>query len=117
MKSASLEPSFQRQATCSSCGEGFLSSLKSGILMMLAGRCRLAPARGRALKTRHDVDGGMTSTYEDGVWRREHGDEPRPSTAPGQGVFEWNPEGLYDNSVFLIPNTDEILKLVKEKMN
>ena len=41
----------------------------------------------------------------------------RPSTAPGLGVCEWSPEGLYDKSVFLIPNTDEIVKLVKKKMN
>ena len=27
------------------------------------------------------------------------------------------PERLYDKSVYLIPNTDEILKLVKKKMN
>ena len=39
----------------------------------------------------------------------------RPSAAPGLGV--WSPEGLYDKSVSLIPNTDEILKLVKKKMN
>ena len=42
---------------------------------------------------------------------------PRPSTAPGLGVCEWSPEGLYDKSVSLIPNTDEILKLVNKKMN
>ena len=34
------------------------------------------------------------------------GDESRPSIAPGLGVCEWSPEGLYDKSVFLIPNTD-----------
>ena len=28
-----------------------------------------------------------------------------------------SPEGLSDKSVSLIPNTDEILKLVKQKMN
>ena len=39
----------------------------------------------------------------------------RPSTAPGLGVCEWSPEGLYDKSVSLIPNTDEILQLVKKK--
>ena len=39
----------------------------------------------------------------------------RPSTAPGLGVCEWSPEGLHDKSVSLIPNTDEILKLVKKK--
>ena len=33
------------------------------------------------------------------------------------GVCEWSPEGLYDKSVSWIPNTDEILKLVKKKMN
>ena len=42
-------------------------------------------------------------------------DKPRPSTAPGLGVCEWSPEGLNDKSVSLIPNTDEILKLVKKK--
>ena len=36
-------------------------------------------------------------------------DLPRPSTAPGLGVCEWSPEGLYDKSVSWIPNTDEIL--------
>ena len=41
----------------------------------------------------------------------------RPFTAPGLGVCEWSPEGLYDKSVSLIANTDEILKLVKKKMN
>ena len=43
--------------------------------------------------------------------------KPRPSTAPGLGVCEWSPEGLYDKSVSLILNTDEILKLVKKKIN
>ena len=42
---------------------------------------------------------------------------PRLSTAPGLDVCEWSPEGLYDKSVSLIPNTDEILKFVKKKMN
>ena len=32
------------------------------------------------------------------------------------GVCEWSPEGLYDKSVCLILNTDEILKLVKTNM-
>ena len=41
----------------------------------------------------------------------------RLSTATGLGVCEWSPEGLYDKSVSLIQNTDEILKLVKKKMN
>ena len=41
----------------------------------------------------------------------------RPSTTPGMGICEWSPEGLYDKSVSLIPNTDEILKLVKKRMN
>ena len=41
----------------------------------------------------------------------------RPSTAPGLGVCKWSPEGLYNKSVSLIPNTDEILKLVKKKIN
>ena len=41
--------------------------------------------------------------------------KPRPSTAPGLGVCEFSPEGLYDKSVSLIPNTDEKLKLVKKK--
>ena len=40
----------------------------------------------------------------------------RPSAAPGLGVGEWSPEGLHDKSVSLIPNTDEILKLVKKQM-
>ena len=40
---------------------------------------------------------------------------PRLSTAPGLGVCEWGPEGLHDKSVSLIPNSDEILKLVKKK--
>ena len=42
---------------------------------------------------------------------------PRPSTAPYLGVCEWSPEGLCDKMVSLIPNTDEILKLVKKTMN
>ena len=42
---------------------------------------------------------------------------PRPSTAPVLGVWEWSFEGLHDKSVSLTPNTDEILKLVKKKMN
>ena len=45
------------------------------------------------------------------------GARPRPSTTPGMGVSEWSPEGLHDKSASLIPNTDEILKLVKKKMN
>ena len=45
------------------------------------------------------------------------GAHSRPSTAPGLGVSEWSPEGLYDKSVSLIPNADEILKLVKKKIN
>ena len=45
------------------------------------------------------------------VWRSEE----RPSTAPGMGVSEWSPEGLYDKSVYLILNTDKILKFVKKK--
>ena len=45
------------------------------------------------------------------------GPEPRASTAPGLGVCEWSPEELYIKSVSLIPNTDEILKLLKKKMN
>ena len=36
----------------------------------------------------------------------------RPSTAP---VCEWSPEGFYDKSVSLKPNTDEIIKFVKKK--
>ena len=35
----------------------------------------------------------------------------------GLGACEWSPEGLYDKSVSWIPNTGEILKLVKKKMN
>ena len=42
---------------------------------------------------------------------------PRFSTAPGLGVCECSPEGWYDKSASLIPNTDEILKLVKKKRN
>ena len=41
--------------------------------------------------------------------------QPRPSKPPGLGVCEWSHEGLYDKSVSLKPNTDEILKLVKNK--
>ena len=41
----------------------------------------------------------------------------RPFTAPGLGVCEWSPDGLKDKSVSLIPNTVEILKSVKKKMN
>ena len=44
-------------------------------------------------------------------------DGSRPSTAPGLVVCEWSPEGLHDKSVSWIPNTDEILKLLKKKMN
>ena len=43
--------------------------------------------------------------------------QPRPFTAPGPGVSELSPEGLHDKSVSLVQNTDEILKLVKKKMN
>ena len=45
------------------------------------------------------------------------GVQARPSTAPGLGVCEWSTEGLHDKSVSLIPNTDEILKSVKKKLN
>ena len=45
------------------------------------------------------------------------GVHPKPSTAPGLGVCEWSPEGLYNKTVSWIPNTDEILKLLKKKMN
>ena len=38
-------------------------------------------------------------------------------TVQGLGVCECSPEGLHDNSVSWIPNTDEILKLLKKKMN
>ena len=41
----------------------------------------------------------------------------RPLTAPGLGVCEWSPEGLYDKSVSWIPTTDEMLKLLKNRMN
>ena len=41
----------------------------------------------------------------------------RPHTASGLGVCECSPKGLYDKSVSLIPNTDEILKFAKKKMN
>ena len=41
----------------------------------------------------------------------------RPPTASRLGVCEWSPEGLHDKSVSLIPNTDDILKLVKKKLN
>ena len=37
--------------------------------------------------------------------------------APGLGVCEWSPEGLYDKRVSWILNTDEILKLLKKKEN
>ena len=37
------------------------------------------------------------------------------ATAPGLGVCEWSPDGLYDKSVSYIPNTGEILKLVKKE--
>ena len=49
--------------------------------------------------------------------RQPQHSDPRPSTAPGLGVCEWSPEGLYDKSVSLILITDEILKLVKKKLN
>ena len=42
--------------------------------------------------------------------------QARPSTAPGLGVCELSPEGLYDKSVSFIPITDEILKLVKKNI-
>ena len=42
---------------------------------------------------------------------------PRRSTSPGLSVCEWSPEGLCDKSEYWIPNTDEILQLVKKKMN
>ena len=42
---------------------------------------------------------------------------PRPATAPGLCVSEWSPEGLYDKCVSWIPNTDEIFKLLKKKIN
>ena len=45
------------------------------------------------------------------------GVQARPSTAPGPGCCKWSSEGLYDKRVSLIPNTDEIIKLVKKKMN
>ena len=31
------------------------------------------------------------------------------------GVYKWSPEGLYDKSASWIPNSDEILKLLKKK--
>ena len=43
--------------------------------------------------------------------------QPRPSITPGLGVCEWSPEVLYHKSVSLIPNIDEILILVKKKIN
>ena len=48
---------------------------------------------------------------------RFHWAVARPSTALGLGASEWSPEGLHDKRVSWIPNTDEILKLVKKKMN
>ena len=33
------------------------------------------------------------------------------------GVGEWSPEGLHDKTVSWIPNTDEILKLLKKKID
>ena len=59
------------------------------------------------------------------LWRLEpvsqfhccrQGAAQRLSTAPGLGVCEWSTEGLHDKSVSQIPNTDEILKLLKKKM-
>ena len=38
------------------------------------------------------------------------------SSRPGC-LREWSPEGLYDKTVSWIPNTNEILQLVKKKMN
>ena len=66
----------------------------------------------------------MALAFDHGVGVRKHGAlgmgfgvGPRACTAPGLGVCEWSPEGLYDKTVSLIPNTDEILKFVKIKMN
>ena len=38
----------------------------------------------------------------------------KASTAPGMDVCEWSPQGLYDRSISWIPNTDEILILLKK---
>ena len=54
----------------------------------------------------------VAGTVRRRMWRVQS----RPSTAPGLGVCEWSPEG-YDKSVSWIPTTDEILKLVKKKIN
>ena len=40
--------------------------------------------------------------------------QPRLSTALGLGVCEWSPEGLYDKSISLTLNTNEIFKLAKK---
>ena len=45
------------------------------------------------------------------------GCQPRSSTTPGLGVYKWSPEEFYYKIVSWIPNTDEMLKLLKKKMN
>ena len=78
----------------------------------LAVLCMLYEIRGNPV---HPLNGAIPLPYVPVRVRR--GALAKPSTAPGLGVCEWSPEGLYDKSVSLIPNTDEILKLVKKKMN
>ena len=58
------------------------------------------------------IDNYINPLLEDPILPRA---EPRPSKAPGLSVCEWSPEGLQDKSVSLIPNTEEILKLMKKK--
>ena len=64
----------------------------------------------------HLANGNASQCHHGFCQRRFCGACPKPVTAPGLGVCEWSPKGLSDKSVSLIPNTDEILKLVK-KMN
>ena len=61
----------------------------------------------------HPLNGALSGPYVPVLVTR--GVLASPSTAPGLGVCEWSPDGLKDESVSLIPNTDEILKFVKKK--
>ena len=61
----------------------------------------------------HPLNGALPGQYVP-VWVTR-GAQARPPTAPGLGVCEWSPKGLYDKSVSCIPNTDEILKLLTKK--
>ena len=70
--------------------------------------------------TRHISSGALELIVMDREYRGlglEPRALPRSSTASGLYVCECSREELYDNSVTLILNTDEILKLVKKKMN